>query len=151
MMGINPDRVMATNGSAPHWLHPGGPRYYAPASKHLQEVTVTLLGELIPSSARLEEAFDRFEALLGLVHTHLTSGEVLGGPDLAWGPIGEFAYRQRYLFGTPLLATLAEELHGAGDSWPPLATGLFGNAHRYDMADQAMRRYTKLVASARRP
>ena len=71
---------------------------------------------LIPSPARFEESFDRFEALLGLVHTHLTSGEVLGGPNHSWGPVGEFAYRQRYLFGTPLLATMAEELRSASDN-----------------------------------
>ena len=151
VMGINADRVMATSGRAPHWLHPGGPPYYAPASKHLQEVTTNLLEELVPSATRSQEAFDRFEALLGLVHTHLTSGEVFGEAALAWGPVGEFAYRQRYLFGTPLLTTMAEELHGAGDDWPPLAAGLFGNAHPYDMAQQAMRRYSKLVESARRP
>jgi len=32
-----------------------------------------------------------------------------------------------------------------------LAAGLFGNAHRYDMADQTMSRYSELVESARRP
>lgn len=150
VLGINPDRVLATSGQAPHWLHPGGPKYYAPASKHLQPLVTTLLEELIPAPARLEDAFDTFEALMGLAHTHLVSGEVLGGPEGAWGPVGQFTHRERYAFGTPLLTSIAEELHGQGDQWPPVVAGLFGRAHPYDMAEQAMRRYAKVVDSARR-
>jgi hypothetical protein len=149
ILGINTHRVLTTSGQLPHWLYPGGPKYYAPGSKHLEVVTRGHLQDVIPLHLRFEDAFDRFEAILGLVHMHLTAGAVLGGSNPGWAPVGMFAYRNRYM-GRALLDDLAAELHGQGEQWGPVAAGLFGSAHRYEMAAQALERYRELVASSPR-
>jgi hypothetical protein len=149
VLGLNVGRLLTTNGETPHWLFPGGPKYYRPASKHLEEVTRGHLVDLVPVDERFEDAFDRFEALLGLVHLNLTSGSKLGGSNSGWAPIGLFAGRQRYL-RNDYIDQLAHELNSAGQEWPPVAAGLFGQAHAWELANQAIKRYRQMMADSPR-
>jgi hypothetical protein len=60
-----------------------------------------------------------------------------------------FAGRQRYL-RNDYIDQLAHELNSAGQEWPPVAAGLFGQAHAWELANQAIKRYRQMMADSPR-
>lgn len=149
VLGLNVGRVLTTDGQTPHWLFPGGPRYYHSGSQHLEKITRAHLLDVVAVEQRFEDAFDRFEAILGLVHLNLTSGAVVGGSNPGWAPIGLFAGRHRYI-GNDFIDQLVHELNSEGENWAPVAAGLFGRAHAWELANQAIRRYRQQIGDSSR-
>ena len=96
-------------------------RPLTPASAYLFSVLREPLRDLLPRDARYLECFDRFEALLALVHADLRQRE----GQRWWAPMGCFAWRRT---DRPVWVALDAELGQLGDAWLPLRAGLFGGS-----------------------
>ncbi len=100
-------------------------RRIAPVSWHLffTEGLWQVLRNEVPDDVRFIETFDRFEYLLGLIHTDWM--QRLGRNP--WGPVGCFVWRNSSLNDLPRVAQQVEaEVAEAQFGWPPLTAGLFG-------------------------
>ena len=107
-------------------LMPGLDRRHTPVSDHLFDQLRSPLRDYLPSDQDYQEAFDRFEYLLGLIHADLNRCEVDNG---WWGPVGCFRWREsRFRQERGTSQKISAELEAEGTSWPPLRAGLFGGS-----------------------
>lgn len=98
---------------------------YTPVSDRLFQCLREPLRELIPQESRYERYFDRFEYLLALAYAHLNFHQ----SNHVWGPIGRFAWRQRYLTADQhIFGEIDREIEAMAEGWPPFRSGLFGNS-----------------------
>jgi hypothetical protein len=112
-------------GGDPRWL-PGQERMYTPASNHIFTAVRDSLRDTIPADARYDQTFDRFEYLLGLIIQDQQNQGFRSGPK---APIGRFGWKHAYYdenLGNTLVASVRAEAEAQGETWPPLAAGLFG-------------------------
>lgn len=107
-------------------LLPGLDRHHTPVSDHLYAKLRAPLREFLPRDEDYQDAFDRFEYLLGLVHADLNRREVENG---WWGPVGCFAWRGS-LFNQEGRTSqkIGAEIEADGAGWPLLKAGLFGGS-----------------------
>jgi hypothetical protein len=119
---IHPWAVMEQNIGR---LLPGLERSKTPVSDHLFAKLREPLREYLPRDEDYQEAFDRFEYLLGLVHADLNRLEWTSG--CWWGPIGSFIWRP-FHEGGGILKKVSAELESEGANWPLLRAGLFGSS-----------------------
>ncbi|MDP8994699.1 MAG: hypothetical protein M3N07_06940, partial [Pseudomonadota bacterium] len=111
------------------WCLPDLERRHTPLNDHLLDLLRPELAELIPTDQELEEAFDRFELLAGLVHLHHAAGERDPDPEQCWLPVGRFAWRlTRSYYGESLMSWLANA-EQQREEWPPLRAGMFGGSY----------------------
>ena len=104
----------------------GGQRnYLTPLSDHLCSLFEEPLKEYLPTAPDYEEAFDRFEYMLGLVCADLRQERKAYG---FWGPVGSFGWRHRHEPEKHNMVKVESEIAAAGDNWAPLRTGLFGGS-----------------------
>jgi hypothetical protein len=106
---------------------PGMGRSDVPVSDYLYSLLRDPLRGYLPDDAGYKKCFDRFEYLLGLVHTDLRTKE---GHDI-WGPIGCFGWRYLRREGG-IMKEIGLEAEKAGSAWSPLKAGLFdGSFERF--------------------
>jgi SIR2-like protein len=122
--GLSP-WIVFSDPSGGTWL-PGMERHYVPVSDHLFAALRPSLREILALDARYEDAFDRFEHLLGLVIQD--QGNQREGHLRFRAPVGRLAYRRRQSpdDGPDPVAAIPAEADAAGEAWEPLRAGLFG-------------------------
>jgi SIR2-like domain len=101
---------------------PGMATHFTPLSEHLFKVLRDPLRDFVSDDRRYENAFDRFEYLLALIHADLKNR-----PG-SWKPMGCFGWRHRFEAERHVSAELAVEAEQKGKGWEPLAAGLFGGS-----------------------
>jgi len=108
-------------------LLPGLERRHTPVNDYLFDKLRGPLRDYLPRDEDYQNAFDRFEYLLGLVHADLTRQNVtIGG---WWGPVGCFAWRNSHFDQEGRMAhKVGVELEAEGINWAPLRAGLFGGS-----------------------
>ena len=107
-------------------LLPGLDRRHTPASDHLYTKLRGPLREFLLRDEDYQDAFDRFEYLLGLVYADLNRREASPG---WWGPFGCFAWRDSHVHPQVHTAQkIGAEIEAEGANWPLLKAGLFGGS-----------------------
>jgi hypothetical protein len=102
---------------------PGLDRHHTPLSDHLFDKLREPLREYLPRDDDYQDAFDRFEYLLGLVYADLNRLVIDNG---WWGPVGCFAWRGRHLNQDGRTSQkIAAEIEAEGAGWPLLQAGFF--------------------------
>ena len=120
---VYPSAVMETGVGR---LLSGMDRRHTPVSDHLYAKLRAPLREFVPRDEDYQDAFDRFEYLLGLVHADLNRLEVENG---WWGPVGRFAWRGRHFHQEVRVSQkIGAEIEAEGAVWPLLKAGLFGGS-----------------------
>ena len=105
---------------------PGLEHRHTPLSDHLYAELRGPLREFLPEDEEYQDAFDRFEYLLGLIHADLKRREIEAG---WWGPVGRFAWRGiRLLQDGRCSQKIGVEIEAEGSNWPLLKAGLFGGS-----------------------
>jgi hypothetical protein len=108
-------------------LLPGHEKHRFPRSEHLHTIMKPVLDDALFLGSRFEALFDRFEVFLALAFADFSNQKSEG---YFWGPPGRFAWKHRQ--SQSPLVQLIEEAQQHGDSWPPLAAGLFrGRSERF--------------------
>lgn len=87
---------------------------------HLRRVVRAALLDLVPSDRKFNESFDRFEALLALVHADLNRRA--GRTNWQWVPLGQFHSRRGNQ--PSVWSILKAEADATGENWPVLKAGL---------------------------
>jgi hypothetical protein len=106
---------------------PGLEQSHTPGSKHLYDKLREPLREFLPSDEDYKKTFDRFEYLLGLVHTDL---KYPGEEEVCAAPLCLFAARYRESITTRKIEEeIQAEIDAVGSNWPLLQAGLFGRSH----------------------
>jgi hypothetical protein len=100
---------------------PGHEKDRYPRSEYLHTILRPFLDDALFLGGSYEALFDRFEVFFTLAFVDLTNEK---SQDYFWGPPGRFAWKHRQS-QSPLLQ-LIEEAKQNGNSWRPLAAGLFG-------------------------
>lgn len=114
---------IAVNEKGAWKLMPGLDRRHTPVSDHLFNKLRGPLREYLPRDDDYQNAFDRFEYLLGLVHADLNRRQAEGG---WWGPVGCFAWRGRHFHQEGRISQKIEtEIEAEGVNWALLKAGLF--------------------------
>ncbi|MGD1276945.1 MAG: SIR2 family protein [Tepidisphaeraceae bacterium] len=103
-------------------LFPENQQKRFPVSHHLRRVMRPPLHDLVPSDTQYDAIFDRFEAIVTLVHADLF--------DRACGPMGEYVIRRFRGRGEDPLQPLMEELQQSADKHPMLVAGLFNGSYQ---------------------
>jgi hypothetical protein len=107
-------------------LLPGLARHHTPVSDHLYDTLRDPLREYLPRDEDYQDAFDRFEYLLGLIHANLVQNEWENG---WWGPVGCFAWRGMHFHQEGRVSQrIGAEIEAQGSNWPLLKAGLFGGS-----------------------
>ena len=110
-------------------LLPGLQQRHTPLSDHLCDLLREPLREYLPDDQVYEQAFDRFEYMLSLVHADLDR-------ERDWVPVGRFAWRHRGNDARGIRQLINSEVAEAGTDWPPFKVGLFdGNPDRFNAAE----------------
>ena len=104
----------------------GMDRHHTPVSDHLYVKLYGSLREFLPREEDYQDAFDRFEYMLGLVHADLNRRESKNG----WcGPVGCFAWKSnRSNQEDRISQKIGAEIEAEGANWPLLKAGLFGGS-----------------------
>ncbi len=138
---IYPIRVMNTEVGQ---LLPGMERHFTPVSDHLYALFHSPMREYKPAKDDYQRTFDRFEYLLGLVHADLVRREY--DNNKLWGPVGCFGWRGRHIgrWEGGVHSELEEELDKQGQTWPPIAAGLFGGS--LDRVKDVKKKFDTFVA-----
>jgi len=111
---------------------PGMAQRRAALADHLFASLQEPLVDQFPTSEEIEAAFDRFEALVALVHADLRTNELW-----EWCPLGRLVWRPRTVFDA-----IGQEAAAARERWPPLQAGLFsGDYGRFESAMQKVRSF----------
>lgn len=120
---VNPSGVMEQNIG--HLL-PGMDRRHTPVSVYLFDKLRGPLQDYLPRDEDYQDAFDRFEYLLGLVYADLYRWEARNG----WlGPVGCFAWRSNLFHQENRMSNkIRDELETEGTNWLPLKAGFFGGS-----------------------
>ena len=134
-LAIYPMEVM---DNATGHLLPGMGHRYTPLSDYLFDTLRDSLRDYLPGDDDFQNAFDKFEFFIGVVHASL---EKRGNQDSWWGPAGSFSWRNRGFGRDGLPSQLLKELEAEGQSWAPLQGGLFGGS-----VDEAKTAMTKFIA-----
>jgi len=117
---LNAESVVANQVG--HML-PGMDRHYTPFSEYLYAKLREPMREYLPDDKDYQNAFDRFEYLIGLVFADRHKREYQG----AWlGPVGCFSWRGLDFGDSFMPAIIKKEFESDGLNWPPLAGGLLG-------------------------
>jgi hypothetical protein len=106
-------------------LLPRQGRCPTPVSGHLFNALREALREYLPRDEDYQEAFDRFEYLLGLVNADLERREF---EDCWEGPYGCFAWQGRDFPESQIMQRIGKELAAEGADWGPLKGGLFNSS-----------------------
>lgn len=104
-------------------MMPGLDRHHTPVSDHLFDKLRDPLREFLPRDEDYQDAFDRFEYLLGLVHADLNRRDTVNG---WWGPFGCFTWRGSQDGHTS--QKIGAEIDAEGTNWPLLRAGLFAGS-----------------------
>lgn len=105
-------------------------------SQYLREKLKPLLQGILPTDREVDQAFDRFEYLNGIL------GVVWSG-DNSFLPSGLFMYRRSESFEPPeLIEEIQTEFGMTGAKWGPIAHGLFPSAQEFQAAK---RKYDEIV------
>ncbi|HVX13081.1 MAG TPA: SIR2 family protein [Pirellulales bacterium] len=106
-------------------LVPGYERWYVPFSEFMHTTVRAPLRARLPDDAEYDDAFDRFEYLMGATAFSRTTKQYRRA--LA----GRWLWRPRYKAGKEIsfAAILTEEANSFKDDWPPIRAGLFGGSH----------------------
>jgi len=110
-------------------------RFYRPTSGYLFKILRDKLREFLPRDEDYQDAFDRFEYLLGLIHADLNHRDwppTIYQPNKNlkmgwWGPNGLFVFRNSCQ-GENIKKLIEAEIEADGNNWPLLKTGLFGGS-----------------------
>jgi hypothetical protein len=102
---------------------PGYEHYHTPLSEYLFKTLQPQLDDILFIGKNYERAFDEFEVILALAAADTGSQT----DWLFWGPIGRFGWKHSNFPNSPF-TTVVEEAKNKGESWPPLASGLFGGS-----------------------
>ncbi len=120
-------------------LLPGMERHYVPLSDYLFDHFRSRLVEYLPADGDYQEAFDRFEYIVGVVYAATQKREYKEG----WiGPYGCFVWRGRD-YGPYLPDVVAKEVEEAGSDWLPAKAGIFGREN--DLPREAVVRFGKYL------
>jgi hypothetical protein len=139
---VYPGAVLETNLGR---LLPGLERRHTPVSDHLYDRLREPLREFLPRDGDYQEAFDRFEYLLGLVHADLNRRE---GKDGWWGPVGSFGWRGNPYSGEGRVSNIiGAEIEDQKADWPLLKAGLFG--HSFEQAKTAKDKFDSFLNTIR--
>jgi hypothetical protein len=107
-------------------LLPGLGRNHTPVSDHLFAKLRVSFRDYLPRDEEYQNAFDRFEYLLGLVYADLTRRDIENG---WWGPVGCFAWRGSLFHQEGTTSReIGAEIETGGTNWPPLKAALFGGS-----------------------
>jgi len=101
---------------------PGMKGHFTPLSERLFEVLRDPLRDFVSDDRRYENAFDRFEYFLALVHADLKR------KPGSWKPLGCFGWRHRFEPERHVGSQLATEVDEKGKDWEPIVAGLFGGS-----------------------
>jgi hypothetical protein len=120
VLGINTWRVIE------HQLAqlPGQERNNTPLSNHLFQAVREPLRDVVVDDRDYQEAFDRFEYLLWLVHADL--GKQHRGSYRS--PVGMFHWRHEYQPDRGIARAIQAEADQQGEGWDPIAAGLVGGS-----------------------
>lgn len=140
-VGLNTYEVL--DRSTWNKLRGGQQNYLTPLSDHLCSLFEEPLKEYLPTAADYEEAFDRFEYMLGLVCADL--GQEREAYRF-WGPVGSFGWRHRNEPKKHITVKVESEMAAAGDNWAPLRAGLFGGS--LERAREIKTKFDQFVPSA---
>lgn len=122
---------------------PNGGRTKTPVSAHLFAKLRSPLAEYLPGEESYQQAFDRLEYLLALVHADLTRSQWDTG--IWWPHLGCFLWRPDYS-GGGISRVVDEEIVSYGTGWPPLTAGLFdGSVGRVQAAKARVDAASKTV------
>lgn len=111
-------------------LLPGLEQAHTPLSDHLCGLLREPLREYLPDDQLYEQAFDRFEYMLTLVHADLDH-------QRGWVPVGRFAWRHEGNDARGIRQLINREVAEAGPDWPPFKVGLFdGSRERFSAAER---------------
>jgi hypothetical protein len=91
-------------------------------SRHLRESLREVAHAALVDATRFDDAFDRFEYLLGMAHAHLWNESDLRD---FWGPVGSFVDRRDWSQGggASVMLLVGQELEEHGSNWSPLVAG----------------------------
>jgi hypothetical protein len=131
--GVYPIGVMETEVGR---MLPNMDRRHTPLSDHLNAVLRNPLREYVPADDDYQNAFDRFEYLLGIVHADLNKRQWENG---WWGPVGRFRWRGQHFRESQIRHKMGKEIEQDGGDWAPVKQGLFGGD--IDRAKEAKTRY----------
>jgi hypothetical protein len=102
---------------------PGWERHYTPISDHLSEVLRPILSPFLRDQETYDDAFDRFEYVVGLAYAGIRAG---GGNGNFWAPAGRLSWRREHIYGRPNASDeIAAEIEREGGNWLLLRRGLF--------------------------
>ncbi|MDQ5825818.1 MAG: hypothetical protein M3441_16620 [Chloroflexota bacterium] len=116
---------------------------YTPLNDHLHRILRDPLRKLIPDDADYDQAFDKFEYLLGLVHADLRRK----ADRNPWGPVGRFLWSDHAQFNGQRMIALTAEAQSLGNNWPLLTTGLFDGSLNHFL--EAKQQFDELINSVR--
>lgn len=117
--------VIISSDAAQKIIDPGK-KNPTPASDYLVLTLREPLRDLLPRDAQFDHSFDRFEYLWTLIHVDLRSQLKSSS---RW-VIGRYLWRDQkeYDFKETVLEQLYREMDQAGENWPGLKAGLFGDS-----------------------
>lgn len=104
---------------------PGLERHRTPLNDLLVDSIRPMVRETIPDDERYQDAFDRYEYLVALVHFDLRRSAEGEGRGWAWAPIGRFGWKGRRYAGRTVMDKVEQELTELGSEWGPLRAGMF--------------------------
>lgn len=122
---------------------PGMGRSWTPISNHLHSALRGFFRDLLPRDEDYDDAFDRFEYFLGLVHADLTHW----GHNSGWyGPPGRHVWKEaRLLPAKRLISRIEREIELSWEKWPLVEAGLFGGS--IDRAKTAKTNYDTFLGN----
>jgi len=102
---------------------PGWENRYTPISDHLSEVLRSILSPFLRDRETYDDAFDRFEYIVGLAYAGIRAA---GGNGNLWAPAGRLSWRREHIYGRPTaIDETAAQIEREGSSWLLLRRGLF--------------------------
>ena len=99
---------------------------HLPASERVHGILSKIFAQRLPFAGSFDDAFDRFELLCSLVLMDLKQND---GHGCGW--FGRWLYREE-LYDRSAPTLLKQERDRLALDWPPLVTGVFSSAARFD-------------------
>ncbi|MFC0112577.1 toll/interleukin-1 receptor domain-containing protein [Kibdelosporangium aridum] len=104
--------------------------YKSPVAEWLHAILRPHFTDQYPHDDTFDAAFDRAEVILGLISQDIENVRAAANPDQSWKFdsrwFGRSTWRSAHRTGA--LDEVASEVEAQGESWPPLAAGLFGGS-----------------------
>ncbi len=103
---------------------PGYERHHTAMNDRVIEVLREPLREYLPADSDYDDAFDRFEYLVSLVHLDMRSDD-----KIPWAPVGRFGWRTR--LEKRIEQVVSAEAQREGTNWDIIRSGLFPSIERF--------------------